>query len=66
MSTEGKNTRSKAPYRNPARYPLIDGVRHFVGVTKEFLQELQRLPLEGNEVFLATFPKAGSKSMPYT
>jgi hypothetical protein len=43
----------------PSDWPVIDGVFYFPETTREFLQDIKSLPVKGDEVFMATYPKTG-------
>jgi hypothetical protein len=56
---ESCNT-SQSTFRFFSNFPVIDGVLYFPETTREFLQGIKHLPVKGDEVFVATYPKTGN------
>ncbi|KXJ09921.1 Sulfotransferase 1 family member D1 [Exaiptasia diaphana] len=50
----------RTPYIHPNFHGFIDGVIHLPGVTKEFLSQIKDLPVNAEDLFVATYPKSGT------
>ena len=54
------NEQKALPYQHPPSFKIIEGLIHFTGVTKEYLKEIQDLPVQEGDVLMNTYPKSGT------
>ena len=58
---DDKRERINSSFVHPPSFENVDGVIHSPNVTKEFLSQIKDLPVQPNDVFIASYPKSGKE-----